>query len=172
MEKKYVSVYEFSFYVGLITFIIFTIFAIFDYHYFGFSDYDDYFNNFNGTELLVIFGVISTQLGINLTTLSSAKNNTPCHLFIIFLFGVMSYYINFQGYNILIIICLITILFLSLIFNEIIEINICGLSYNTKRNIADRAEKDLLEKNESIDEGSEGNGDLIILKNNSFDLKK
>ena len=34
------------------------------------------------------------------------------------------------------------ILFLSLIFNEIIELNFCNLSFNTKRNIMKRAEKE------------------------------
>ena len=33
---------------------------------------------------------------------------------------------------------------MSLIFNEIIEINFCGLSDNTKRNIILRAEKEIL----------------------------
>ena len=66
----------------------------------------------------------------------------------------MAYYINFEGYAPLIIICLIIILFLSLIFNEIIEINACGLSYNTKRNIIYRAESEI-DKIEANDEKSE-----------------
>ena len=40
---------------------------------------------------------------------------------------------------IVVIICLLFILFFSLIFNEIFEINVCGLSHNTKRNISKRA---------------------------------
>ena len=165
MEKKYVSVYEFSFYVGLIILILFIIFAVFDYYYFGLNDYDRYFNNFNRTELLVIFGVIFTQLGINLTTLFTSKNNTPCHLFIIFLFGVMAYHINFEGYAPLIIICLIIILFLSLIFNEIIEINVFGMSYNTKRNIINRASNEDIILVKTIDEEFENDGNQIELKN-------
>ena len=49
---------------------------------------------------------------------------------------------------IVVIICLLLILFLSLIFNEIFEINVCGLSDNTKRNISKRAiadEEDIIE---------------------------
>ena len=142
MEKKYVSVYEFSFYVGLNNLILLIIFSIFDHYYFEIYNYTDYFNNFNRNELLVLLGVIFTQLGINLTSLFATKNNSPCHVFIIFVFGQLAYYINFQGVSIIVIICLIFILFLSLIFNEIIEINIWGLSYNTKKNILNRVQKE------------------------------
>ena len=142
IEKKYVSVYEFSFYVGLINLILLIIFSIFDHYYFEIYNYIDYFNNFNRNELLVLLGVIFTQLGINLTSLFATKNNSPCHVFIIFVFGQLAYYINFQGVSIIVIICLIFILFLSLIFNEIIEINIWGLSYNTKKNILNRVQKE------------------------------
>jgi len=55
------------------------------------------------------------------------------------------------------------ILFLSLIFNEILEINIFGLSYNTRKNIISRAETESLIKNETFDEGNEN---LIELKQN------
>ena len=142
MEKKYVSVYEFSFYVGLINLILLIIFSIFDHYYFEIYNYTDYFNNFNRNELLVLLGVIFTQLGINLTSLFATKNNSPCHVFIIFVFGQLAYYINFQGVSIIVIIFLILILFLSLIFNEIIEINIWGLSYNTRNNILNRVQKE------------------------------
>ena len=115
------------------------------------SYYDEYFNKFNITELFVILGVILTQFGINITTLFTVKNNSPCNVFIIFVFGHLAYYINFDTFSILIIICLIIILFLALIFNEIIEINLCGMSDNTKKNIAIRAGKENL-NNENIEE--------------------
>ena len=121
--------------------------------------YDEYFNKFNVKELFVIFGVIFTQLGINLTTLFTDKNNSPCHNFIIFVFGQFAYYINFQGYAPLFIVCLIFILFFSLLFNEIIEINVCGLSYNTKRNIIIRADSELLIKSETIEEQNDNDND-------------
>ena len=38
---------------------------------------------------------------------------------------------------------------MALIFNEIIEINILGLSYNTKRNIVNRGEDEYLMKNKA-----------------------
>ena len=74
--------------------------------------------------------------------------------FIILVFGQIAYYMNFSGYSIIVIIFLIIILFLSLVFNEIIEINICRLSYNTRRNISKRAEIEdfLIKQNQGNDE--------------------
>ena len=69
------------------------------------------------------------------------KDFSPCHIFIIFVFGQLAYYIDFsKKHSVIVIISLIFMLFFSLIFNEIIEINICGLSYNTRRNIINRAQ--------------------------------
>ena len=126
------------------------------------------YGNFDSKELLVIFGVIFTQLGISITTLFIDKNNSPCHNFIIFVFGQFAYYIDFQWYTPLVIVCLIIILFLSLIFNEIIEINVCGLSYNTKRNIITRAVQEEYLIGEENDEGSENNENVIGTKNNEI----
>ena len=155
MEKKYVSVYEFSFHIGLFNSLLLILFSVFDYYFFEIGNYKEYFTNFNYIEILVMLGEIFTQLGINICTLFTTKNNSPCHVFIIFVFGQLAYYINIRGYSILVIICLIFILFLSLIFNEIIEINIFGLSKNTKRNIIDRAESESSIQNEIIDENDE-----------------
>ena len=65
---------------------------------------------------------------------------------------------------------LILILILSLIFNEIIEINFWGLSKNLKRNIIKRAESESLNIFESdiVDENSENDGALIEMKNDEI----
>ena len=161
MEKKYVSIYEFSFSVGLISLILSGILIIFDYYFFKLDNYEQFYQNFNVVELLVILGVIITQLGINLTTLFATKNNSPCHVFIIFVFGQFAYYIVDSS---VIIICLVFILFLSLVFNEIIELNFCGLSFNTKRNIILRAkiEEDLIFKKDEIVKENIEEGNYII----------
>ena len=107
-------------------------------------------------ELLVLFGVIITQFGLNLSILITNRDNTPCHVFIIFVFGQLAYYIDFSRISLIVIFCLILILFFSLIFNEIIEINCFGLSINTKRNIMLRANKENIEE-------------MIITKVDSYD---
>ena len=149
MEKKYVSVYELSFYVGLFHLLTLLIFSIFDYYFLKWTPFEKFFNNFNYKKILLILGIIITQIGINITTLLTSKNNSPCHIFIILVFGQLAYYAKFTGLFLLVVVLLIIILFLSLIFNEIIEINICNLSYHTKRNIAKRAAIEARSQNES-----------------------
>ena len=143
MEKKYVSVYELSFYIGVINFILSAIIEVFDYFFFKYDDLDKYFNNFDIKELLVMLGIISSQFVLNIAYLFTIKIYSPCHVFIIFVFGQLAYYITFEEgalISALVISLLIFILFLSLIFCEIIELNFCGLSRNTKKNIAARSE--------------------------------
>jgi len=145
MEKKYISVYEFSFYIGLFNLIVLIIFAIIDSYYFHLNEYNKYFDKIDYKEILKVLGVLFTQLGINLGSLFTTKNCSPCHVFIIFVFGQIAYYICYTSeYIILVTICLIIILFFSLLFNEIIEIDLFGLSYNTKRNIIKRAENETI----------------------------
>ena len=175
MEKKYISVYEFSFYIGAFNLIVLIIFSIFDYYFFHiYSNYGDILSNLGGIEILKVLGVLFTQVGINLGTLFTTKNCSPCHLFIIFVFGQVAYYINFDIYRGLVISCLIIILFFSLIFSEIIEINLFGLSHNTKRNIIGRSESEILVKNETIEEMDENpielKNDINITENiNNFE---
>ena len=130
-------------------------------------DYDEYFNNFNFIELLVILGVIFTQFGINLCSLFTVKDDSPCHIFIMFVFGQLAYYINFEENSIFVFICLVIILFLSLIFSEIIELNFLRLSFNTKRNIIERAKNEdysLTKKSDTID--SENDQEETLLESN------
>jgi hypothetical protein len=170
LEKKFGSVYEILLTNGVITSTLFIIFAIIDHNFFGIYNYEEYFNNFDTTELLVASGVIITQLGLNVSILFTNKNNSPCHIFIIFIFGQLAYYIDFSGNNAIVIFCLIIILFLSFVFNEILEINFLGLSDNTKKNISKRAETEdnmIITKSDTYDSMLEGQ-DGYILKSKDF----
>lgn len=143
MEKKFASIYEVILSNGLINIILLIIFALIDYYFFGLYDYAKYFNNFNVAELFIALGVMITQLGMYVSILSLNKRYSPCHSFIIFLFGQLAYHFynfEFKGSSIVIIICMLIMLFFSLIFSEIIEIHFWGLSYNLKRSIMIRAE--------------------------------
>ena len=147
MEKKFCSVYDLSLYTGIIDVILYGIFGIFNYYFLKLDDFEKYFSNFDSTELLVCIGVLITQFGIFMSTLITNKNNSPCHIFIIFVFGQLAYYLDFSAVSIVLIISFIFILFVTLVFNEIIEINFWGLSYNTKRNITKRAEDEQVRLN-------------------------
>ena len=144
MEKIYVSPYILGMFSGLINLFIFVILGILDHFFFHFNkNYYEYFTNFNTKRLLVILGLMSTQLGIYTSLFFIDKNDSPCHIFIVFTFGQFGYYFytsNLGGKIAVIIIFLILILFFSLVFNEIIELRFLGLAYNTKRNITERGE--------------------------------
>ena len=155
MENKFCSVYEISFYTSLILTVLFGIFAIFDYYFFNLDNYKDYFEDFNPKELFILLGNIITQLGLYMGNLFTNKYTTPCHIFIIRIFGQIALNLDFSVKSIPNFVCLIFILFVSLIFNEIIEFNFCGLSDNTKKNIMLRS------KNEEIDS--------LILNNPTID---
>ena len=124
-----------------------------DYYFFHLENFKDYFENFNSKELLVLLGNIVTQLGLYMGSLFTNRNNTPCHIFIIRIFGQLAYYIDFSVKSIPVFVCTIFILFVSLIFNEIFELNFCGLSDNTRKNIMLRSndENSGLQNNFAID---------------------
>ena len=144
MEKKYASPYEIGFFNGLINLILFIIGAVIDNFFIKKFEYKEYFDNFNGKELLVVLGLMITQFGIYMNLFIIDKKDTPCHIFIVFVFGQLAYYYNLTEISIVSIICLILILFFSLIFNEIIELNFCGLSQNTRKNIILRGDSEVV----------------------------
>ena len=165
MEKKFCSPYEICFYNGLIGLILLTLFSILNYYFFNLDNFGEYFDNFNTIELLAALGYLITQLGLYLFSLITNKNNTPCHIFIIYVFGQLAYYMDFSANSIILIVCLIFILFLSLIFNEIIEINVWGLSENTKRRISLRAENE--NANIKNDNEFDDNEDIVLKEENN-----
>ena len=145
MEKKYVSPYVLGMFIGLINLVLFIIFGILDHFFIHiYNNYIEYFQNFNASKLLVILGLMSTQLGLYTSLFFIDKNESPCHIFIVFVFGQFGYiFWNLRfiqdGRKIAgIIILLALILFFSLVFNEIIELRFLGFAYNTKRNITER----------------------------------
>ena len=157
MEIKFCSVYEIIFYNGLIKLFLLGIFAIFNYYFLNLDNFKEYFDNFNHIELLVLLGFLFTQVGLSITILFTNKNNTTCHIFIVYVFGQFAYYLDFSIKSIIVLICLIFILFMSLVFCEIIELNCFGLSDNTKEKITERArnESRLHENKDLNDDNSE-----------------
>ena len=159
------------------------IFSILNYYYFELDNFVEYSNNFNSTELLVGLGVLITQFALGIFLLITNKNNTPCHIFIDFVFGQLAYYMDFSTDSIISICFFILILFMSLVFTENIEINICGLSENTRKHIIERANNDnnfdkkltmysIYEDNENAKNEIELQKTLTIISSNGDDDKK
>ena len=167
-EKKFCSVYEIIFFNGLIELILFSIFSIFDYYFFKFDNYD-YFTDFNYIKLLVIIGTVITQFGLFICIFYTNKKNTPCHIFIIYVFGKLAYHLDFSRNSIMIIIVQLFILILLLIFNEIIEINCFGLSKYTKKNIINRAEKEEKEiESQTYDDSDSINTQIQLINDDNI----
>ena len=177
MERKFCSVYEICFYNGLIGIVLLSIFSLFDYYYIHMDNFMEYLDDFNTKELLINLAYIVTQLGLYLFSLITNRNTSPCHIFIIYVFGQLGYYVDFSELTIIFIICVIFILFLSLIFTEIIEINCFGLSRNTKRNIRLRAHSDnvdvfIIDNNDTFEENEENDGNEDIKSSRTIELKE
>ena len=176
IEKKYVSLYSIGFFTGFINLILFIIFAIIDSNCIHMFKYQEFFDNFYFKELLVVLGLMVTQLGLYTTLFFVDKNDSPCHIFIVFVFGQFAYYFNYEEFNTktaIVIVLLILMLFFSLVFNEIIELKCFGLSFNTKKNIINRAETELDKTlnldNDSNNGNNDGDDNSIELTNKSND---
>ena len=144
IEKKFASPYEICFYQGIINLVLYIICLII------FNDLDDYFtywNELNNIEVYLFLIIMIIQFIFNLFIFITLKKFTACHILIIIVIAELEPFckdlLNNNFNSIIIIIELICILFILLIFNEIIEINCCGLQKNTKKNIIKRAEIEL-----------------------------
>ena len=158
METYYKTPYFIMFTVGLIISIILIIIALIKY----LAGYDsDIFNGFNKNvdsieNIFWFIGDILTQFGMYLGLFITVYYFTPCHTIISENIMEIGYYIIdfnqneelWEGKNINLnryiypFIHLINLI-CSLIFNEIIILNFCGLDYYTKERIKEREIEDV-----------------------------
>ena len=171
IEKKFASPYEIGFYTGIINLILFIIFGILDYYFMNWYENYEFIKNFGWMEILYMLGLLVTNFFVFTFCLIIDKNNSPCHIFIMFIFGQIAYYTNQENVSLVsVIISPIIILFFSLVFNEIIELNFCGLSRNTKRNMASRAKDEIMESNFIKKQALQGEDDIKLIEDNSKEL--
>ena len=161
LEYAFTTVYELIFYEGFAS-LIFFIILFFIAHGFplnypveecGFAIYNNkcYFDNFysyydilNAKEILIVIFMILYYIVYYIGFNSTIKHYTPCHVYLISFFEESIMYKIIRGEikdwrlwpNIIV---LALSLFMLLVFNELIEIKIYNLDYNTKRNIEKRA---------------------------------
>ena len=152
MEKNYCGPYEVCIWEGAIGFII-NLICLVAFNLSGLTidgiKYPDniieYVENFNYNDLIVCFTITIAHFFVNTSLLLTCHYFTPTHTLIIFIIKDCHLYLrssenvflNISGFLILILIALS-----FLIFIEIIEINICNISYNTKKNIEIRSRKE------------------------------
>ena len=194
METKFCSPYEISFYEGFFVLIINIILLIIISNFevsehsgilkvFKHSKYREkifldnwnyYIDKFDGKEFFVFCLAAINRVLYNLFSLLTIKYFTPSHVIIILLFGEMEYGFETvkRGNIAFVVFFFILLFFLILVFTEIIELNFCGLSENTKKNIKKRAIKAEYsdEKNERYSsEYIEMDGVLINVSEEEYD---
>lgn len=112
------------------------------------DNFYDYIDKINIKEIFIFLFALIYNLIINLFTLLTIKYYTIYHISTILIFDEGDYFsYGFTDWKLYIIIIIyILFIFMTLVFNEIIELNFFGLEKNLRRNIMQRADN-----NEMID---------------------
>jgi len=160
MESKYLSPYFICSTIGLIngiitniSYFIVTYFPCYnklcDLEYNSKNYFDNIYSAFNNLSSIELFLNIFTifQSGINQILIYIIVNDfTVCHIFLFYQVTEFadSFFEIFNYDKNIFVICIFIIsgifeIFIVLILLEIIELRCCGLNYNTKRNIKERA---------------------------------
>ena len=115
-----------------------------------------YWDEFKGTEILAFVVQMFSRGLFNLFGHIIAKDFTPSHFIFLLMIGeIFLVFKKFEPMKLASLFIILIELFMLLIFTEIIELNFCGLEYNTKKNIKER-EKLLAE----LDSKSDDSGDI------------
>jgi len=171
MEFCYCTPYEISFYQGIFALIVNIALLIFytkndiskdDYKFINkekinynsklyLDNFYDYYEKLNFVEIILFIISSLSRLLFNLFGLFTIKIYTPSHIIILLIIGEISFIFedDLKWQLFLNIFVILIILFMFLIFTEIIELNFWGLEVYTKKNIANRA---LLDKIDNIDD--------------------
>ena len=154
MEINYCNPYELCFLEGVLLIIFYSIclgiFCRYELSVYGIPHPDNliqYFDEYDYNDFIVCLAIIITHFIYSISIILTCDYFTPIHILIISIINESirhlipdsNWTLNILGIFILL---LITITFL--VFIEVIEINICNLSYNTKKNIELIAKKDAL----------------------------
>jgi hypothetical protein len=170
MEKTYCSPYEICAWGGLIELILnIIILIIINKLKLTISDikhpdnFYELFDNYDINDFIVCIVLILIFTFDYIVEYSTCYYLTPFHVLITSIIIEFYSYLKIDGnilINILGICILILIGFMFLIFVEVIELNICKISYNTKKNIGERAERDsFIAENELNNEEDEKDED-------------
>ena len=152
MEKFFCSPYEICLATGLIDFALISI-CLLILNIIGITvegtkypdNFFDYIKCFNEYDIIFAFLNIVISFAFNLCIFITCETFTPYHLLIILIIHECYNYLNIKENKLLNIssfFILALIAFIFLFFVEILELNIFGLSTNTKKNIELRAESD------------------------------
>ena len=137
MNKYFCSPFEICFYQGLFAIIMNIILLIITKK----DNIKDYYKELNSTETKIFFLLLFSRLSFTLFGLVTVKYFTPSHEVLLLIIGeIFLFYKYSRGWKIYVNITIFLLLLIMIfIFTEIIEINLCNLQKNTKRNISERS---------------------------------
>jgi len=161
LDKNFCSPYEICLWEGLLG-LIMDIICLLIINAVGLTIDDikypnnikQYFSNYNFNDFIVMLMVILVNFIYNTSLMLTCNYFTPAHILIISIIKEYHYYLQKEGnlfLNLLGFVILVVILFMFLIFVEIIELNIFNISYNTKKNIEIRSVLDSFVDNNEND---------------------
>ena len=163
MIKKSIKSYGILSFQGLIELILgVIILAITTMHYPKLDDFNRYIANINRKEIAIFCSLIVINFLTFLTIFIIIDIFTPFHIFLLNILSeiitgfIIGTYSSETYKAILYCIFIIICIFMVLVFIEIIQLNFCGLSTMTKKNIEERAKHDtiLLDKDGNVDNAS------------------
>ena len=178
IHKKYINSYEILFSQGIIEFILGVITLTITTKINKLDNFFDFIHSLsnNGKEIVIFVALIIDQFFVYAVQITVIDIFSPFHVFLmkiinefILFFSTIDKNINNIKVLILTLVCIVTCLLMILIFIEIIELNFCGLSYMTKKNIELRAKLDsVLEVNDDEKGGIDYEGYLLSLKDDKL----
>ena len=161
MIKKFIKSYEILFFQGLIESIIGIIMLTITTKYYPKLDsFNMYIENIEGKEIFVFISLIFINFVTFVTIFIIIDIFTPFHIFLLnnlaeIIFGFFDGTFKIEIYlKIIYYIFIIISIIIILVFIEIIQLNFCGLSTMTKKNIEERARLDTIITDENDDEES------------------
>ena len=128
-----------------------------------------YWESFHGIEILLFIVEMFSRALFNLFGHIIAKDFTPSHVILLLMLGevLLSFKTEFTATKIISLIIILFEIFMLLIFTEIIELNFCGLEYNTKKNIRKRV-KNITNIDLKMDDSGEIGEGLQIKENDDY----
>jgi len=133
------------------------------------DNFYDYWESFHGIEILLFIVEMFSRALFNLFGHIIAKDFTPSHVILLLMLGevLLSFKTEFTTIKIISLIIILFEIFMLLIFTEIIELNFCGLEYNTKKNIRKRV-KNITNIDLKMDDSGEIGEGLQIKENDDY----
>ncbi len=159
MVKKFIKSFVILSFQGLIELILGIVTLVITTKWFkNFDNFFSYMEGLDYKEKLLFFVLILVNFIKNLTIYIIIEIFTPFHIFLLNIISdIILFFIDSDFYeeiDILIsyIVYVVIVILMILIFIEIIQLNFCGLSTMTKKNIEERAKLDAILNDDNDDE--------------------